>query len=289
MEAALALCRFTHFLVAMLVFGTCAYIWLFAPTDLRRTLSFELRRIVLVASLALLLSAILWLALESASMNEEWSAAWDPEMLAGVLFETAFGGLWKVRLALCFVLVVALAVGGDDPWAARTGLAALALASLGLTGHAAMQTGGLGALHRANDGLHLLCGGAWIGGLLPFALCLRICSRPELRGEAVSAMMKYSWYGHFFVPLVVLSGVTNVALTTGVFPLPVSSPYRGLLLAKIALVALLVVLALYNRYVILPRRGSKAFRALLTTSIAEIAIGTAVVGLVSLVGLLDPA
>jgi putative copper resistance protein D len=224
-------------------------------------------------------------------MADDWSGVWNPEMLEGVLFDTAFGRLWQARLVFCAVLAVALAFRAGNRWGLRTGLAALTLASLGLTGHAAMQTGALGALHRANDALHLLCGGAWIGGLLPFALCLFACSRPELRGEAVSSMMRYSRYGHFFVALVVLSGATNVALTTGALPFPPSSPYRTLLLAKIALVACLVALALVNRYVIVARWGpdEKSLRALRATSMAEIALGAAVVGLVSLFGLLDPA
>ena len=291
MEAALALCRFAHFLAAMVAFGTSAYLWLLAPDALRRALSFDLRGVLRAAGLVVLLSAILWLALESGGFAGDWSAAWDPEMIEGVLFGTEFGRLWQVRLVLCAVLAAALALRAGEHWALRTALAALTLASLGLTGHALLQTGGLGALHRGNDALHLLCGGAWIGGLLPFALCLRKFARPELRAEALSAMMRYSRYGHFFVPLVVLSGMTNVALTTGVLPFPVSSPYRALLLAKIALVASLVALALVNRYVIVARCTPAAtmLRALWTTTVAEIALGTVVIGLVSLFGLWDPA
>jgi putative copper resistance protein D len=291
MEAALAICRFAHFLAAMVAFGTSAYLWLLAPAALRRELSADLRGVVLVAGLVVLLSAIVWIALESAAMADDWSSVWDPETLRGVLFDTAFGQLWQARLVLCVVLAAALAFRADNHWGLRAGLAALTLASLGLTGHAAMQTGGLGVLHRGNDALHLLCGGAWIGGLLPFALCLFVCSRPELRDEAMSAMMRYSRYGHFFVALIILSGVTNVALTSGALPFPPSSPYRALLLAKIALVACLVALALVNRYIIVPRWGpdGKSLRALRATSIGEITLGAIVVGLVSLFGLLDPA
>ena len=60
MEAALALCRFAHFLAAMVAFGTSAYLWLLAPAALRRELSLDLRRVVLVAGLVVLFSAILW-------------------------------------------------------------------------------------------------------------------------------------------------------------------------------------------------------------------------------------
>jgi putative copper resistance protein D len=290
MEAALALCRFAHFLSAMVAFGASAYLWLLAPVALRRALSRSIWPIVVTAALLALTSAALRVALESAAMAEAWSGAWDPDMLEGVLFETAFGRLWQAHLALCAVLLGAAVFRRDASWAITTVVAALALASLGLTGHAAMQTGGIGALHRANDALHLLCGGAWIGGLLPFALCLRTCGSAELRGEAMSAMRLYSRYGHFFVGLVILSGLTNLALTTGRLPFPIASPYRALLVAKIGLVALLTALALCNRYVIVPRGlSATALRALRLTSVAEVALGAAIVGLVSLFGLMDPA
>src|ERR1700691_5118187 len=163
----------------MVAFGTSAYLWLLAPDALRRALSFDLRGVLLAAGLVVLLSAILWLGLESAAMGDARVGAWTPDMIEGVLFDTAFGHLWQARLVLCAVLAAALALRAGEHWAARTVLAALALASLGLTGHAAMQTGGLGAVHRGNDALHLLCGGAWIGGLPAFALCLHKFARPE--------------------------------------------------------------------------------------------------------------
>ena len=51
-------------------------------------------------------------------------------------------------------------------------MSAALLASLGLVGHAAMQTGVEGVRHRANHAVHLLTTGAWIGGLVPFVMCL---------------------------------------------------------------------------------------------------------------------
>src|ERR1700683_5417951 len=128
----------------MLAFETRAYHWLREADPVRRALSFDLRGVLLAAGLVVLFSAILWVGLESAAMADHWSGAWTPDMIEGVLFDTAFGHLWQARLVLCAVLAAALALRADEHWAARTVLAALTLASLGLTGHAAMQTGGLG-------------------------------------------------------------------------------------------------------------------------------------------------
>ena len=59
---ALALCRFAHFLAAMLAFGMSAYLWAYAPERLRLALSPVVRRLALIASLVALITAIVWLA-----------------------------------------------------------------------------------------------------------------------------------------------------------------------------------------------------------------------------------
>ena len=61
---ALAVCRFVHFLAAMLAFGSSVFLWLYAPADLRRALAPKVRPLALAASLVVLLSAIVWLALD---------------------------------------------------------------------------------------------------------------------------------------------------------------------------------------------------------------------------------
>jgi len=101
---ALALCRFAHFLAAMLVFGASAYLWLYAPERLTRALSPAIRRVTLVASIVALLTAIMWLALESASMADDWSAALDPAAIGAVLADTGFGHAWAAHLLLAAAL-----------------------------------------------------------------------------------------------------------------------------------------------------------------------------------------
>ena len=118
---ALALCRFAHFLAAMLTFGMSAYLWAYAPERLRLALSPVVRRLALIASLVALITAIAWLALESASMADDWSAAIDPDQIGAVLTDTAFGHVWAMHLVLAAALVAVVAVGprrtmgGDVP------------------------------------------------------------------------------------------------------------------------------------------------------------------------------
>ena len=288
---ALALCRFAHFLVAMLAFGMSAYLWAYAPERLRLAVSPVIRRFALIASVVALITALAWLALESASMADDWSAAVDPSAIGAVLTDTAFGHAWALHLALAAALVAIVAVSPRDGWAATSLVSAALLASLGLVGHAAMQTGAEGALHRANHAVHLAAAGAWIGGLVPFVMCLRAYDRDDLRKDAVRAMAGFSFWGQFVVAAIVLTGVVNIALTSHHPPLPPTTPYRALLVAKLVIVATMILLALFNRFVLAPRlkASANALATLRATSLAEIALGCIVIALVSMFALFDPA
>ncbi len=287
---ALAVCRFAHFTTAMFVFGASAFLWLYAPVDLTRALAPKVRRLALAASLVALATAILWLALEAASMADDWSAAADPAVLAAVLTDTAFGPAWIAHLAFAAGLVAAL-FAPRAGWGTIAILSGLTLASLALVGHATMQTGAEGLLHRANHAAHLLATGAWLGGLIPFVMCRDAYAANRLRAEAVVAMTRFSFTGHFVVAAVVATGIVNIALISGRAPLPPTTPYRALLDIKIGLVAIMIGLAVFNRYALTPRlgSGSPALAALRLTSITEVALGTTAVALVSVFALLDPA
>src|SRR6202453_311389 len=262
---ALALCRFAHFLAAMLAFGMSAYLWAYAPERLRLALSPVVRRLALIASVVALIAGLLWLALESASMADEWSAAVDPEAIGAVLTDTAFGHAWVLHLALAVALVVVVAFGPRTRWAATSLVSGALLAGLGLVGHAAMQIGAEGFLHPANHAAHLTDAGAWIGG--------------------------FSFWVQLIVAAILLTGVVNIALTSHHPPLPPTTPYRALLVAKLVIVAIMILLALLNRFVLAPRleASANALTTLRATSAVEVALGCVVVALVSVFALLDPA
>jgi copper resistance protein D len=288
---ALVLCRFAHFMAAMLTFGASAYLWLYAPERIAHALSPAVRRLALGSSIVALATAILWLALESALMADDPSAAFDPGSIGAVLTDTAFGHAWAAHLILAAALVAVVAFGPRGRWAPTAVLSAALLASLGLVGHAAMQSGAEGALHRANHAVHLLTTGAWIGGLVPFALCLGAYGDDDLRQDAVRAMSGFSFWGQLVVAAIVITGAVNIALTSGRPPIPPSTPYRALLDVKLVVVAIMILLAVFNRFVLLPqlKPGTTALATLRMTSVVEVVLGSVVVALVSAFALLDPA
>lgn len=273
------------------VFGIALFAALFAPEDLRRTLSPPLRKGAVGLAVFALVSAFGWLALEAAEMGGDPARAFDPTTLSDVLTLTAFGDVWQARLILGVALVAAVAITPAHRWGFIALISGALVASLGLVGHSAMQTGLIGLAHRANDAAHLICAAAWLGGLAPFLLCLWTVERENSRADSILAMMRFSAAGHFNVLLIVATGALNIALTTHALPWPPSSPYRALLLAKLAVVGAMIATALFNRYVLVPRAtsGSPALKALRWTSLGEIALAALVIALVSGFGTLDPA
>ena len=104
-------------------------------------------------------------------------------------------------------------------------------------------------------------------------------------------MRRFSTAGHGAVALVIATGAGNIALVLKTWRLDGSSPYQVLLSAKILVVLVMTVLAIVNRYVLVPRmavdRGG-ALRALRAATVAEIALGAAAIACVSVFGLLEP-
>jgi putative copper resistance protein D len=290
LTAALIAVRFAHFASVMLLFGASAFLAVLAPPGLRAALQPSIGRIITGASFAAAATAVFWLQLQGGAFTEDWGEAIDPNLLSAVLFDTAFGRVWQARLviALCLVLLPFWR-GRKPPWLVPA-LAGLFLASLGLVGHAAMRSGVHGLYDRANQALHLLAGGFWLGALPPLLLCLRGLHDKALKAEATIALERFSGVGHVAVAAVLATGFVNVSMILGQWPTDFSSPYQTYLAAKILTVAAMVMLALYNRYRLVPRLAldPNAALALKRNTVTEIVLGGAVLVLVSAFATFEP-
>ncbi len=284
--AALATCRFVQDAAALLLWGASAYLLWLVPEPLARTLQARLR---IGGRMAMALAAATFaeLPIEAASVGDGWRDALDPSVVGAVLTGTNGGQAWMVQAAAAGLLALSCLVPPRPRLFAVAGAAALMLVGLTLTGHAVMQEGWLGAVHRANDAVHVLSAGAWFGALVPVLLILPRLGRPEERAEAASALRRFSRAGHVAVALVFLTGASNAALVLGRWPTNLRSPYEALLDAKIVAVAAMAVLAVVNRYLIVPRLPAP-LPALRRATLTEVPLGLLAVALVGVFGLLDP-
>ncbi|HVX81110.1 MAG TPA: copper homeostasis membrane protein CopD [Devosiaceae bacterium] len=284
-------CRFVHFAAALLLVGTGTFgLWLI-PEDLRRATGPSLWRLLRVAAVLAILTTLLWLLLEAAELGDGWPSAIDPATLGAVLTMTSFGHVWIARLLLALLLAAAFALPGRARWAGVSLVGVLLLASLGLVGHAADKSGPLGDLQRLNHATHLLAAAGWVGALPPLWICLRRRRDKALVPAVAEMLQRFSISGHIAVALVLVTGLLDTQLILGRWPTDMSQPYQVLLAAKIALVALMVLIALANRYQVVPTLDADrpgALDRLIRGTVAEIVLSAGVVALVSAFGTLDP-
>jgi len=292
MLAAFALCRFLATSSSVLLFGASAMLLAVGGSrSLGLSMETALRRLLRGAAATSVLAVLCLLPLQTASIAEDWLAATDIHLLGVVAIQTRYGLAWCLRLAA--VLLALAVVLRDYPGRGRlrAALSGVALLPLGLSGHAAMQEGWAGAAHAINDMLHSLAAGFWLGALPVFLLLLRRWQEPAHRPDALRALLRFSSAGHVAVAVLLITGAVNAALILQTAAPDPASRYQQVLALKVMLALAMVALASVNRYRWVPRiRGTPdaALRHIRRNTIAELCAGTAVLLLVSVLGLLPP-
>ncbi|MFL5269906.1 MAG: copper homeostasis membrane protein CopD [Stellaceae bacterium] len=298
MDEVLYACRFLQFTAAMLIFGTAAF-RVYAPAgndtravaDLLAEFDACFGRVLLIASLVALISAIASLFYQAGAMAGSPASAVDLATVKAVLFETQFGRVWCGHLLLAAALVLAtlrLRPGQPVIFILALGL----LASHAWVGHAVMDHGAARIAHEANQTVHLLAAGLWLGGLVPLGWVLRQARRPlgEISMMSV-ALRNFSHMGYAAVALLVLTGAINTRLLVGSFGAMADTSYGRLLAFKLLLFSLMVAVALINRFRLAPRirHDAGALRALRRSVALEQGLALAVLAIVSVLGAWPPA
>jgi copper resistance protein D len=304
MEEALVAVRLVQFGAAMVLFGAPVFALALAlryraGTAVRLDFDRWLRRCLLIAAIAALVSAALWLDLEAGIMGNGWDQALDPDTVELVLFDTVFGRAWCWHIGFG---VAVLAVAAAAP--ARTGttalvalLAASFVASLAWAGHAVMHPGVSRLLVQVT---HLLAGGLWLGSLPALFHVVTQARRDrsaEWQGALHYMLPLYSRAGYVAVGLVLVTGILNSWFLVASVGKLATTSFGQVLVAKVALVLLMVSIAAINRFVLQPkimtsregRESREAARALRRSVALELGTGVFVLAAVSLLGTLPPA
>ncbi|CDL86026.1 copper homeostasis membrane protein CopD [Xenorhabdus cabanillasii] len=301
LEALYILCRFLHFVVVMLMFGFSLFTTILASGHFLVLIKKRLGVGLAISTVLAFVTSMIWFIVQTGLMGDGWHDVYQFEIWQAVL-TTAFGKVWQWQL-----LVAALAVGGIFFLSTNAGdskiknflllgCSVILLSSHAFIGHATMYEREFGLLLQVNQIVHLLSAGYWFGGLWPFLLCLQFSrlkdiSKPNsafhqidsysmensLCDESVAAMRRFSNYGHIAVFLVIVTGiVSSTILIPGwlTFDGP-ASEYQSMLWLKIILVTAMVLLALINRYILVPKLKQKGrYELLMVNSWLEIILGT---------------
>ena len=212
-----------------------------------------------------LLSGAIWFCLVAADIGDRPpSQIFTDDLAWSVLTDTGFGRVWAARLLIGALLAATAWLRGLDNkqhWRRiiQLALAAAFLASLAWAGHGAATPGATGDIHLTADTLHLIAVGAWVGGLLPFALFLKAMRTQALCGwepSAIAAVRHFSTIGMIAVGTILATGAVNTWNLVGSADALLSTAYGQLLLLKLLLFAAMVCIAADNRWRLSPRLGS---------------------------------
>jgi putative copper export protein len=135
--------------------------------------------------------------------------------------------------------------GWPSRWegAAAVLLSGAFMSSLAWAGHGGASAGQAGVFQVVADALHLAAAGAWIGGLLPFALVMACALRTRSEAwnwVAVDVTRRFSAFAAIVVGVLLLTGLSNTWFLVGSLARLVGTTYGQLLLLKIALVIAMV-------------------------------------------------
>ena len=280
-DAPLILARWTYYCAATGLFGSSLF-ELYGVEGPRKRAPVLAKPVTAALSIASLVGALLWLICFATAIGDPRDAA---TTLRTILFDTGFGPAWLTRLgALALAFGAALA---GRPRAAALAMA-VALACEGWSGHAAA----LGLAGSLLQVVHVLCAGAWIGGLLPLGLLVVRARRDAaLVPVAETALRRFSRYGLPVVLALALTGVANRWQILERRP-DLTAGYDQVLLAKVALFGIMAAIAAINRWGIVGRFGHPGLgpaRPPLSRNIAiEQLIGAAILLAVSVLGLMNP-
>jgi copper resistance protein D len=307
--------RLVHFAAMMILLGSSLFpLYAIALPDTAAAdgviavLDRRLHRWLTVAAVVALLSGLGWLLSEAGTMSDDPAASIDPATIRTVLFDTGFGRVWQLQLAVGLLLLLLLLVVRPRSHRRRRGrlagvasVAAVLIASQAWVGHADIGTGLVGDLRLANQVLHLGAGALWLGGLPPLSLMLaQARSRGAIGGQALAlaALPRFSRIGFIAVGVLVATGLVNSWFVVGGVEGLVGTPYGRLLMLKVALFLAMVGFALANRLILLPRavvRQAAAasaelqLAALRRNVVLEQLLGLLVIATVSVFATLPPA
>jgi copper resistance protein D len=302
----LVIARWIHFASVVVVFGS-SFFWLYmgserfsaGPGGLPRALRATTILLRIAAPVAAI-SGIAWLACILINIARDFHSVVDPEDLRLFFFETPFGTVSIVRLGLLTIGVVIAFLPWHVRWrfAAFVPVGALLLITQAWFGHSAEGVGLYRASMIAVYGIHTIAAAAWVGGLpaLLFALVeQRRFSPYEARDCTLDVCSRFSSMAMIAVALVVASGIANAGFrVAGSFGKLFDSGYGDVLLKKIALVAAMLALAYFNRFIATPRLRAASLKRMtqitwLRYSVAfDVVLGAFVLGASAILGITMP-
>ncbi len=288
--------RWIHFAALLVLFGSPLSFLVVRGTDEAGAarIGNALHKLLPIVATLAAISGLVWIAALIANMTGDFAEAATRETLQAFFFETQFGPIVIVRIVLLAAAMAVLALPRDIRFGTWLFVSAGLLVNQAWLGHAANGGASLfGAWMIGAYAIHVLAGAAWVGGL-PVLLFALFASRGTVRPNDNAAILScYSNLATGAVTLILLSGIANALFRVhGHLGQLYATGYGDILATKLVLVALMLGLAFYNRFIALPTLGATASEpasyGLRLSICVELILGALVIGAAALLGVTPP-
>jgi copper resistance protein D len=303
----LVIARWIHFASVFVLFGS-SFFWFYQRAERSLAGPGGLPRAVRATNILLRIAApvaavsgVAWLACILINMARDFHSIIDPEDLRLFFFETPFGTVSILRLALLAIGVVIAFMPEHGRWrfAALVPVSAMLLITQAWFGHSVDGKGLYRGTMITVYAIHTIAAAAWAGGLpaLLFALIEQCRSGPseKARHSTLDICSRFSLMAMVAVTLVVASGIANAGFrVAGSFLKLFDSGYGDVLLKKIAIVAAMLALAYLNRFVLTPRlraaplKGMTQLTQLRYSLAVDVMLAALVLGASAILGITMP-
>jgi copper transport protein len=273
----LTVTRFVGLALILLCVGGVALLAFVVPAGEERAR--PLWAVLAVAGVLLAVDSLAWIALtgvQAAAFGLDAVFRWS---LARDVLATGFGQVWLARAALGLVLaaVALLSMRRRSEALILTSLTCASAIAVtpALSGHARVES----ALAILSDSVHVLAAGVWVGGLVLLAFLL-VKAGGERWSLAKDIVPRFSTLALASVLALVATGVVSGFLEVRSWAALWETTYGRLLLAKVALLVLLLVLGAHHRVISVPRlragardrQTTRRFGRLVTLELALMAV-----------------
>lgn len=296
--------RFALYLDLMVVFGVALFgVHAMREGDRRSSVARQYVRVIGgAAGLGIVLSLASMVVMAKAMTGASAYAELTAHVFGMILTGTAVGltGALRVAALLAALAVVVVCSARSLPrFGMLSAFGAAALVTLAWAGHGAMDDGMRGTFHLGIDVAHLLAAGAWVGALAAFVMLASAARGASLEAADLlgRASNGFAHIGTLIVATLVVTGVANYLLIAGpTVDSLLGTAYGNLLLVKLALFALMLLLAAANRYRLSPRLAAalrvgsygEAVTALRGSLVMEASLAGLILVLVAWLGVLSP-
>src|SRR5580765_6033514 len=217
-------------------------------------------------AVTLLLGLVGLLATTTAQVTGVAASAWQPEAWAGLLQDTRIGHIWMGRAGLALILFGVALYVRFSPWARwrcvlSATVAALTLAVASLASHSA--AGDLSVTSVLPYALHIVLASVWFGGLPAFLTVVFTTTGTRSHAEADrSGLQTLKRFSAMALPVMIAVVATGLIVADRMvdtsYASLVATNYGWFLNAKLALLAVILVIAARARLVWLPSLGQSA-------------------------------